>query len=37
MLALTYAQGPCAHDGLSARLIERAEFPFMFMVRVQPC
>ena len=25
------AQGPCAHDGLSARLIERAGFPFMFM------
>ena len=26
------AQGPCAHDGLSARLIDRAGFPFMFMV-----
>lgn len=24
-------QGPCAHDGLSARLIERAGFKFMFM------
>ena len=29
------AQGPCAHDGLSARLIERAGFPFLFMVRAQ--
>ena len=24
-------QGPCCHDGLSARLIERAGFPFAFM------
>lgn len=24
-------QGPCCHDGLSARLIERAGFDFSFM------
>ena len=29
--ARVFVQGPCAHDGLSARLIERAGFPFLFM------
>ena len=24
-------QGPCCHDALSARLIERAGFPYAFM------
>ena len=26
-----HVQGPCAHDGLSARLIEQAGFPVAFM------
>lgn len=27
----SFLQGPCCHDGLSAKLIEDAEFPLAFM------